>query len=83
MESAVDFFRRNRQITGAYADSVCHRIGDRWRDRRERALTDALDLVGTDTVGGWRPASISSSPRAVGSARRAANSAWESPRCIR
>src|SRR5215831_2600804 len=49
-EGAVDFFCRNRQIADARADGVCHGGSDRWRDWRERALTDALDLVGTDTV---------------------------------
>ena len=50
LEGAVDFFRRNRQVADAHADGVRHGVGDGWRDRRERALTDALDLVGTDTV---------------------------------
>src|SRR5215813_2195973 len=50
LEGAEDFFRRNWQIADAHADGVCHGVGNGWRDRCERALTDALDLVWTDTV---------------------------------
>src|SRR5215831_11392347 len=51
-QGAIDFFRRNRQVADAHADGVRYSVGDRWRYRRESALTDTLDPVGTDPV--WR-----------------------------
>src|SRR5215471_14694206 len=51
LQGAIDFFRRNRQVADTHADGVSHGIGDRWRHRRERALTDAFDLIGTNAVG--------------------------------
>jgi hypothetical protein len=48
LEGAADFFRRNRQVADAHADSVRHGGGDGRRDRGEWTLTDALDVIGTD-----------------------------------
>src|SRR5882672_3412419 len=50
LDGAIDFFGRNRQVADADADGVRHGVRYRWRDRREGALTNAFDLVGTDTA---------------------------------